>query len=286
PCDNVACVNGECLVSATGDPFCNCDEGFSGPTCEEVVDPCESLTCVNGECVVGVDGNVSCNCEEGFSGPNCDISISDCTLDCGANGTCVLDANGLESCECDLGYTGVNCEIFDVCSGVQCPENATCVEFNGEVFCECNFGYEGDNCEIEIRNKFLGTYTGKVDYTDGDVFNDFTENVTVTADPNDVEQFFINSFEDFSIPASERFSFTAKVVPIDQKAHTFQIVGNHTSNYVLDGNQYRVIYSGAGLGTRSETTGRIVIEYKVEDINPSTGEVLATLSNILTLIPQ
>ncbi|MGB1242216.1 MAG: hypothetical protein ACPG49_06825, partial [Chitinophagales bacterium] len=34
PCQTVNCINGDCLVSATGDPFCNCDPGFSGPTCE------------------------------------------------------------------------------------------------------------------------------------------------------------------------------------------------------------------------------------------------------------
>ncbi|MFK7903689.1 MAG: hypothetical protein AB8B69_01120 [Chitinophagales bacterium] len=247
PCQTVNCINGDCLVSATGDPFCNCDPGFSGPTCE----------------------------------------TPDCSIDCGENGNCVTDASGVESCECINGYSGVDCLTPpDPCFNVECPTNASCVVDAGEAFCECNFGYEGDNCDIEVRSKFLGTYTGQVDYTDGDVFTDFTENVTVTADPNDVEQFFINSFEDFSIPAPERFTFTAKAVPIDQKANTFEIVGSHTSNYVLDGTQYQVTYTGVGLGTRSETTGRIVVEYKVEDFNPSSGESLGFLNNILTLTPQ
>ncbi len=213
PCETVNCINGDCLVSATGDPFCNCDPGFSGPTCEDVDDPCA--------------GDV-----------------------CPLNSTCMIDS------------------------------------VTGEAFCECDLGYEGANCDVEIRAKFLGTYTGRVDYAEGDPFTDFTQNVTVTADPSNIEQFFINNFEDLSIPAAERFTFTAKVRPIDQDANTFEIIGSHTSDYILDGTQYRVRYTGVGLGTVNEASGRIVIEYLVEDINPDTGQVLSTLNNILTLIPQ
>lgn len=213
PCETVNCINGDCLVSATGDPFCNCNPGFSGPTCETVDDPC---------------------------------------------------------------------------SAVQCPSNATCLidSVTGEAYCECDLGYEGDNCDVEIRSKFLGTYTGKVTYTDGDIFTDFAQSVTVTADPSNIEQFFINNFEDYSIPSAERFSFLSKVRPIDQKANTFEILNSYTKDYTLDGVQYRVRYSGTGLGTRNEANGHMVIEYKVEDINPSTNVVISSLTNILTLTPQ
>lgn len=249
PCETVDCgPNGDCLVSATGDPFCNCDPGFSGANCENIDDPCAS---------------------------------------CPVNSTCQTDSvTGEQFCECDSGFSGPNCEdVVDPCA--TCPTNSTCVtdSTTGEQFCECDLGYEGSECDVEIRSKFLGTFTGRVDYADGDVFTDFTNNVTVTADPSNVEQFFINNFEDFSIPAAERFAFTAKVRPIDQDANTFEIIGSHTSDYILDGTQYRVRYSGVGLGTVNLTSGRIVIEYLVEDINPNTGNVLSTLNNILTLAP-
>ncbi|MGB0929928.1 MAG: hypothetical protein ACPGVB_04085 [Chitinophagales bacterium] len=249
PCETVNCgPNGDCLLSATGDPFCNCDAGFSGANCETADDPCAN---------------------------------------CPTNSTCVTDSvTGEQSCECDLGFGGVDCQdVVDVCD--TCPTNSTCVtdSVTGEQFCECDLGYEGNDCEIEIRSKFLGTFSGKVDYAEGDPFTDFTENVTVTADPSNVEQFFINSFEDFSIPAAERFSITAKVRPLDQDANTFEIIGSYTKNYILDNVEYRTRYSGVGLGTVNITSGRIVVEYMVEDINPSTGNVLSTLNAVLTLAP-
>ena len=126
--------------------------------------------------------------------------------------------------------------------------------------------YKHYECEIEIRSKFLGTYTGQVNYTDGTVFTDFTENPVVEAAPNNIEQFFINNFEDLTIPASERFTLNAKVRPIDQNANSFEIIGEYTKDYILNGTLFRVRYSGASLGTVSLNSGRIVIEYKLYQI--------------------
>lgn len=44
----------------------------------------------------------------------------------------------------------------DPCDTTSCLNGATC----NEGTCECTTGYEGENCGTEMRQKFLGTYTG------------------------------------------------------------------------------------------------------------------------------
>lgn len=44
----------------------------------------------------------------------------------------------------------------DLCETTSCLNGATC----NEGTCECAVGYEGENCGTEMRQKFLGLYTG------------------------------------------------------------------------------------------------------------------------------
>lgn len=95
-CDDINCgINGTCI-----DGVCNCNEGYSGATCE--IHVCDNINCNdNGTCVDG-----SCNCDPGYSGVNCEINVCD-NVDCGQNGVCDL-ITGM--CNCELGYEGEFCE--------------------------------------------------------------------------------------------------------------------------------------------------------------------------------
>lgn len=46
----------------------------------------------------------------------------------------------------------------DPCEDINCPATAVCVEG----VCNCMEGYEGASCETEMRDKFLGSYTGTI----------------------------------------------------------------------------------------------------------------------------
>ncbi len=236
PCIDVICINGDCLVSATGDPFCNCDPGFNGASCENADDPCASVTCP-------------------------------------LNATCQVDASTNEAfCECDPGYSGPECDVLD-CSTLQCFPNSTCVIDETGIFCECDFGYEGLECENEIRAKFLGTYSLSVEFTDGFVFPDMgTVTSSVSADPSTVDQFFINDFQDSFLPANQGYSLLCRTAPIDQEAKHFEIVGMPTVTYTspVDGNTYTNRYSSVGLGSVDIESGRIILTMLIELLEGGT----------------
>jgi len=96
-CEDINCgPNGTCV-----DGTCNCDDGYSGSTCN--INVCDNVDCgPNGTCNTTTG---ACECEEGYSGANCEINVCD-NVDCGPNGTCNT-TNG--ECVCDEGYEGDNC---------------------------------------------------------------------------------------------------------------------------------------------------------------------------------
>ncbi len=83
--------------------MCQCDSGYSGATCDVVVDPCDGLDCgLHGRCADG-----TCQCDSGYSGATCDVVDDPCDgLDCGTHGHC---ADG--TCQCSQRYSGHTCEI-------------------------------------------------------------------------------------------------------------------------------------------------------------------------------
>ncbi|XP_041485105.1 uncharacterized protein LOC121431606 isoform X3 [Lytechinus variegatus] len=112
-----------------------------------------------------------CNCNPGFEGQTCSevlptgrtpqpISPDNCTLDCGDHGNRV---RGSCSCLCDQGFSGTTCENDDVAScleGTYCFNGGTCETIpntdgqSGNALtptCSCPFGFTGDLCEIEVR---------------------------------------------------------------------------------------------------------------------------------------
>lgn len=95
----------DCTTNFTGEKCDKCIEGFTGENCDqEIVDLCENITCVNGECVDGTcdcpdgfegdscetetlcigvnclnDGTCEggeCDCPDGFTGDDCGVDIA------------------------------------------------------------------------------------------------------------------------------------------------------------------------------------------------------------------
>ena len=72
-CESSPCSShGVCENQLTGF-HCRCQDGWSGPTCEQPPDACYQHQCQNGAtCVPGVNSSV-CLCADGFSGTLCHL---------------------------------------------------------------------------------------------------------------------------------------------------------------------------------------------------------------------
>ena len=166
----------------------------------------------------------------------------------------------------------------DPCNKTICSDEGFCIDGT----CVCDNGYEGDYCELEIRSRFLGTYTGKIEYTNGDIFTDFNSKVTISSIDQDIELFQISHFQDLS---TNGFPFLAIVDTTSVNNNTFEIVGNHTFDRYADGDQVRLRYSGASPGMKSQVDGTIVVKYTVEELDLLTNEPVTSITNTLTLTP-
>lgn len=102
--------NGQC-VPETRNPYlysCQCDEGFIGSHCEQVLDLCLSMPCQNmGKCVHENVTAITCQCVDGYYGEFCENVMDACTnyTDCQNGGYCV-DIHGKPVCECQNGFEG------------------------------------------------------------------------------------------------------------------------------------------------------------------------------------
>ena len=78
-CERKPCLNGgvcsEYGSTGLGDFTCQCQEGFSGKTCEIEADLCQVIhPCQNGGSCVGTYNAYKCNCPLGYGGANCERS--------------------------------------------------------------------------------------------------------------------------------------------------------------------------------------------------------------------
>jgi hypothetical protein len=171
-CPAMCSERGQCR-----DGHCYCDQGFSGPGCEqECVNKCSGNgECIAGKCLcapgfLGEDcserascprsksvhpdqdcagrgfcwrAKKQCICEPAFTGPDCSEAVGVCEPDtCGAHGTC---RHG--QCFCDLGWSGDKCEVANACVD-NCNERGLCLHGR----CHCFPGYEGASCEKYVRD--------------------------------------------------------------------------------------------------------------------------------------
>nr|QHR82770.1 lactadherin 4 [Vipera anatolica senliki] len=119
-CDVNQCQNGgTCLKSLDQSPFfCLCEEGFTGPTCNETEKgPCHPNPCKNqGECRLlpnrgDAFSEYMCICRPGYNGKHCQYNVNEClSQPCKNGGTC-LNLKGSYDCKCPLAYVGKTCQL-------------------------------------------------------------------------------------------------------------------------------------------------------------------------------
>ncbi|XP_031572274.1 von Willebrand factor D and EGF domain-containing protein-like [Actinia tenebrosa] len=107
PCRNGGqCVPHPYHPRGSGQYYCNCLRGFSGPNCEQNINDCNGVNCGNGVCIDGVN-NYTCRCNVGFKGPYCDQEEIRCSNHSCYPGVRCTDTNGNLTCgPCPPGYTG------------------------------------------------------------------------------------------------------------------------------------------------------------------------------------
>ncbi|XP_053235032.1 tenascin-X isoform X3 [Podarcis raffonei] len=109
--------------------LCECEAGWSGPTCAEPTCPGGCGGPQRGKCANG-----RCQCRPGYSGARCEEPPS-CPDDCNDQGRCV-DGR----CACFPGYSGPSCA--DPACPQDCQGRGRCVD--GQ--CVCDPGYSGPDC--------------------------------------------------------------------------------------------------------------------------------------------
>ncbi|CAI5768233.1 tenascin-X isoform X7 [Podarcis lilfordi] len=109
--------------------LCECEAGWSGPTCAEPTCPGGCGGPQRGKCTNG-----RCQCRPGYSGARCEEPPS-CPDDCNDQGRCV-DGR----CTCFPGYVGPSCA--DPACPQDCQGHGRCVD--GQ--CVCDPGYSGPDC--------------------------------------------------------------------------------------------------------------------------------------------
>ncbi|XP_070618121.1 lactadherin isoform X1 [Erythrolamprus reginae] len=119
-CDINQCQNGGTCLKTVEDQsfFCICEDGFTGPTCNETEKgPCHPNPCKNeGECrLVPNRGDAfneyMCICRPGYNGKHCQNNVDECTPQpCKNGGTCV-DLNGNFDCKCPSPFVGKTCQL-------------------------------------------------------------------------------------------------------------------------------------------------------------------------------
>jgi hypothetical protein len=127
---------------------------------DQDITPC-LLNCSNhGQCVV-IDEHYSCECDEHYSGSTCNIDKRQCSSNpCLNNSPCtdLINSEDIYSfnCSCADFFYGTYCENkVDICANVTCSDNGVCKSKNMIAVCECFQMYSGQKCEIESNKAKL-----------------------------------------------------------------------------------------------------------------------------------
>lgn len=147
-CNPQPCENDGICFSSVGGFRCQCPEGFFGPSCEEKIDPCVSSPCQNNGTCYADRLSYSCSCSPGFTGPTCSRLIDFCALNPCAHGICRSVGTSYK-CLCIPGYHGLYCEEeYNECLSTPCQNGATCKDLANGYECACLSEYEGRHCEL------------------------------------------------------------------------------------------------------------------------------------------
>jgi len=164
--DMPGCANGNCTNPDTleSEPFkCYCQDGWKGALCDQP--SCDEHCNNQGQCVVTVDGGRQCNCNLGWSGPtcaNCTASVG-CDLEhtLTPEGCQLVEDTPGEpnTCQCTSNWKGTFCEIPKCKDSTVWPVEIECVNgvctsggtnSTGDMipaFCKCNVGWTGEKCD-------------------------------------------------------------------------------------------------------------------------------------------
>ena len=142
------CKNGGlCIITERGDVTCDCNHtSFTGPTCEEEIDPCRDDICQNGGTCVSLGGDaMECECTDGFTGSQCEDVIDNCPC---LNGGYCERLEGVQICFCPEEFVGPLCEYPNPCLPNPCNNGGTCTVQRGYTHtCTCDQGWTGSACE-------------------------------------------------------------------------------------------------------------------------------------------
>uniref|UniRef100_A0A8C5WAU3 Delta/notch like EGF repeat containing n=1 Tax=Leptobrachium leishanense TaxID=445787 RepID=A0A8C5WAU3_9ANUR len=147
-CSPQPCRNGATCVTSLNGFSCHCTEGYMGSFCEEKVDPCSSSPCVNNGSCSSSKLSYFCRCSPGYTGPTCAQLVDFCALSPCAHGICRSVGTSYK-CLCIPGYHGLYCEEeYNECLSAPCQNGATCTDLVNGYRCTCAPEYEGHHCEL------------------------------------------------------------------------------------------------------------------------------------------
>lgn len=183
-CGNHGCnlANSICVDSLSNDPTaytCQCQPGYTGLHCDELVDNCPVNACFShGKCVNGVN-TFSCECDLLFEGEFCQDSKCQ-------NGGSVKN----HKCQCPKNFYGSLCQYEEKCLSVLNPNSqiltlldekddyclgrGTCSTIENTAVCLCQGLFYGDRCQYQ-HDCLSDTDCGnqgicQYDSTDGEYF--------------------------------------------------------------------------------------------------------------------
>jgi subtilisin-like proprotein convertase family protein len=120
------------------------------------------LNCSNhGQCVQTDSNLYICDCDEHYTGYTCNIDMRQCSSNpCLNSAKCndLIDseASYAFNCSCSQFHYGIYCENqVDVCANETCSNNGVCKNKNMTAVCECFQLYSGEKCEIESNKATL-----------------------------------------------------------------------------------------------------------------------------------
>ncbi|MCK9459148.1 MAG: hypothetical protein M0R80_05875 [Proteobacteria bacterium] len=138
-CDVDTCnLNGDC-DDTTGEPICDCYDGWDGDFCNSCAPGFHSDA---GDCVL--DEQCMPNSCSGDSHGSCDDSSGEVVCTCiaaaGYTGTYC------SQCLADFHAVGTDCVADENCAAGSCSYHGACDDTSGVIECTCSYGWDGDTC--------------------------------------------------------------------------------------------------------------------------------------------
>lgn len=157
------CKNAGRCVNVGNSHRCQCQPGYTGSYCDEMVDECQSNPCRNGATCKDYQGTYECICKPGYQGVNCEYDVDEChSRPCLHGGTCINLINRF-TCACPPGAHGLQCEVNeDDCAPKhgsfepRCLNGGQCVDGVGRYTCSCPPGFVGEHCEGDLNECLSG----------------------------------------------------------------------------------------------------------------------------------